>query len=387
MIHNIINNNIILIIFLIFLIFYFIYFNKKENFDQRIDGATREQCGIMCTKILDCKSFAHDENKKYCYLSRDDILFNPQKKAFANYYNKNFPRCNKIYKINDPYYNSRDNILRNATYQCMEKEGAPVEYRIYDNKEKRKINFEKLNLEEVAPYTFEKIDWSSAVPSSTGYYSNALGLIVPRPKEQTRPDRTDRFLTNGTSETIEQTPDERNNNRFSGTRPIYDPINDATPGVSIKDPGTINLDENLHLVTNPTKANSINIMKEYDEEFIGQYLFPHKCSTNISKEQCMKQCLDDKNCVGTEWNPILFIKKGEPNKYEFEENVCCPKLKIKKVIKRRSPNRHGHFYLKENVNRKHLQEGEILVGMNKDKKEFVYNDLEENFAKWKNNMF
>lgn len=381
------NLNICIIIILFFLLYYVCLLNKKENFDQRIDGATREQCGIMCTKILDCKAFAHDAENKYCYLSRDDILFRPEKKAFSNYYNSKFPRCNKIYKINDPYYNSRNNIIRNATYQCRKTEDSPIEYKIYDNKEKDKINFDKLNLEKIDPYTFVKIDWSSAVPSSTGYYSNSLDIIVPRPKEKEKPVRTDKFLFNGTSETITQTPDEKNDNIFSGTRPIYDPIKDATPEISLQDPGTINLDENLHLITNPTKTNSLNIMKEYDEEFIGQYLFPHKCSSNITKDQCMKQCLDDKNCVGTEWNPILFIKNGEQSKYEFEENVCCPKIRIKKVIKRRKPNRHGHFYLKENVNKKYLQEGEILVGLNKDKKEYVFKDLDENYAKWKNNIY
>ena len=74
-----------IIIIIIIIIIIFIYLNKykdKEHFDQRVDGATREQCGIMCTKILDCKAFAHDAENKYCYLSKDDILFKPIKKTF-----------------------------------------------------------------------------------------------------------------------------------------------------------------------------------------------------------------------------------------------------------------------------------------------------------------
>lgn len=377
--------NIYLII-IILIIIIFIFCNNKEFFDQRVDGATKEQCGIMATKILDCHGFAYDANNKYCYLSKDEILYAPEKKAFSNFYNRKFPRCNKLYKIEDPYYNSRNNMIRNATYKCMEKEGGEVTYKIYDQKEKDKINIDKLNLEEIDPYTFVRIEWNGIVPISDGRFNTSLKVPVPKLKDNNSRDMT-KFLYEGSSEKIIKTPDETNDNEFSGTRPIYDPIKDATPDITIKNSGVINLDQNLHLVTNPTKTNSLNIMKEYDEEFIGQYLFPHQCSANIKKEDCMKQCLNDKNCVGTEWNPILFKKVGIPNKYEFDENVCCPKIRIKKVTKRSKDKRLGHFYLKEKVNRQYLQEGEILVGMNKDKKDDAIGDLSEKYGKWQNNVY
>lgn len=374
----------------IFVIIFFLFFNQdygdNEYFDQRVDGATKEQCGIMATKILDCGGFAYDSDNKYCYLSKDEILFSPEKKPFSNFYNKNFPRCNKLYKIEDPYYNPRNNIIRNATYKCMEKEGGDVTYKIYDNKEKDKININNLNLEEVEPYTFVRIEWNGIVPISDGRFSTALKIPVPTQKND-NPQNKLKFLYEGSSQKIIKTPDETNDNEFSGTHPVYDPIKDATPDISLSDSGIINLDKNLHLITNPTKSNSLNIMKEYDEEFIGQYLFPHRCSTNIKKEDCMKQCLNDKNCVGTEWNPILFKKVGMPNKYEFDENVCCPKIRVKKVIKRRKDKRFGHFYLKEKANRQYLQEGEILVGMNKDKKDDAIEDLSKKYSKWKNNVY
>jgi hypothetical protein len=380
---------LVLIIFIIIFIFFCKKYDKyDEHFDQRVDGATKEQCGIMATKILNCHGFAYDPVNKYCYLSKDEIYYSPEKKAFSNFYNRNFPRCNKLYRIDDPYYNSRNNIIRNATYKCMEKEGGDVIYKIYDNKEKvkDKINIEKLNLEEIEPYTFVRIEWNGTVPISDGRFNTSLKIPVPKQKYD-NPSDTLKFLYEGSSKNIIKTPDQTNDNEFSGTRPIYDPIKDATPDVTILDSGVINLDKNLHLITNPTKANSLNIMKEYDEEFLGQYLFPHKCSTNIKKEDCMKQCLDNKNCVGTEWNPILFKKVGTPNKYEFDENVCCPKIRINKVVKRRKDKRLGHFYLKEKVNRQYLQDGEILVGMNKDKKDNAIEDLSEKYAKWKNNVY
>jgi PAN domain len=381
------NNNInLIIIFLIIFIVFLLLPKKNEHFDQRVDGATKEQCGVMCTKILGCNGFAYDAKNQKCYLSKDEITFRPIKKPFVNFYNRNFPRCNKLYVINDPYYNSRNNMLRNATYKCMKKENGPIEHVIYDDKEKRKVNVNNLSLEELSPYTFQRIEWNAAVPSN-GMFGRAIDMNVPKLPDDEAPKETDRFLFYGSSEDIVKRPDIVNDNEFSGTRLVFDPTQDLDPKSSIKDAGIINLDTNLRLVTNPTESNSLNIMKQYDEEFVGQYLFPHKCSTNITKEDCMKQCLNNKNCVGTEWNPTKYIKVGKPNKYNIEEGICCPKIRIKKVIGRRRHNRKGHFYLKETVNRKYLQDGEILVGLNKDKKDYVVEDLQGRFSRWKNNSY
>ena len=374
----------LIIIFIIIIIF--IFKQNNEHFDQRVDGATKTQCGIMCTKVLGCNGFAYDADNKYCFLSKDEIVLPPEKKAYSQFYKPKMPRCNKLYKIDDPYYNSRNNIIRNATYGCMKEENGKVEYKIYDNKEKDKIVIDKLNLEEVAPYTFERIEWSGSVPLSDGRFNTDRQVPVPTIKSDIENDSQEHALYYGSWRNITKTPDETNDNRFSGTRPILDP-GSATPNVSTQDSGSINLDKNLQLITNPTKSTAVNIMKEYDEEFAGQYMYPHKCSTNIKKEDCMKQCLGDKDCVGTEWNPILFKKVGVPNKYEFDENVCCPKIRIKKVIPRRKEMRFGHFYLKEPASRTYLQEGEILVGLNKDKRDDAVNDLGNRFAKWKNNVY
>jgi hypothetical protein len=383
-----IDPNLIFIIFII--IIYFIKINiidgsnkPKEKFDQRIDGASKEQCGIMCTKILGCKGFAHDAENKYCFVSKDDIIINPDKKAYSQFYKKSFPRCNKLYKIDDPYYNSRNNIIRNATYNCQNVENAKFEPTIYDNKEKKNINIKNLNLEEIAPYTFVDIEWSGSVPISDGRFNTDLQVPVPGEKNNIEND-TEHGLYFGSSRKIIVNPDQNNDNIFSGTKPI---LQDKKVTPLSSGSGSINLDTNLHLITNPTESNSIDIMREYNQEFTGQYMFPHKCSTNISKDDCMKQCLDNKDCVGTEWNPILFKKVGKPNKYKYDENVCCPKIKLKKVMPRRKEARFGHFYLKEKANRQYIQKGEILVGLNKDKESDGISEMDGIYAKWKNNIY
>jgi hypothetical protein len=314
-----------IIYFLIILcVLYISLISNDEHFDQRVDGATKEHCGIICTKTLGCSGFAYDDNNNFCYLSKDKIVINPEKKNYSNFYNKEFSRCNKLYMIDDPYYNSRNNIIRNATYECMPKENDidNKENIIYDTKERKNIDINNINKENVSPYTFVNIEWEN-------WQASEDKKIVP-----------------------------------------------------------VNLDYNLHLITNPTENNSINIMKEYDDEFNGDYLFQHKCVRNISKQNCMKQCLDDKKCVGTEWNPILIKKIGEPNKYTFDENVCCPKRRINKVIPRRKDMRFGHFYLKENTMKNDLQQQNILVECKNEIKKENENKLDtSNYKKWNQNDF
>lgn len=374
------NCNLYILILIIF--FILVYFRSNEHFDQRVDNATKEQCGIMCTKVLGCKAFSYDAKNKYCYLSKDDIYYQPEKKAYVQFYNTKFPRCNKIYGINDPYYNTHSNIVRNAIYGCMAEENGKVQYKIYDNKEReikelRDINDIKnqpleyvnnvINNQKIDPYTFINIKWTGSVPISDGRFNTALEVIAP----------TDDIDADNKGPII-KTPDLID--KYT-THIIYD----QTPDVSTKENGTINLNEHPEYALNPTKSNSINTMKEYDDEFLGQYMFPQKCITDISKDKCMKICLDADNCVGVDWNPILFDKVGDPNKYKFNENVCCPKIKINKVIPRSENARHGHFYLKQNLMNEQInnngEDKPILVGLNK---ELRGNQIYEDSSKTKN---
>ena len=110
----------------------------------------------------------------------------------------------------------------------------------------------------------------------------------------------------------------------------------------------IELDKNKYpkLYTNSSSIiPKINIMKEHDDEFMGQYLFPHRCVFNTSQKDCLNQCKNNEKCLGTEWNP-LFLKKKD-GKTDLYNGVCCPKIKINEIIERRPQHKYGKFYLKE----------------------------------------
>jgi len=82
-----------------------------------------------------------------------------------------------------------------------------------------------------------------------------------------------------------------------------------------------------------------------DDEYLGDYLYPHKCVDNIPEKACIKICTGDPKCVGIEWNPYYIREAGE-NIYNVYENVCCPRRNVKTIIPRRNAFENGRFYLK-----------------------------------------
>jgi len=95
--------------------------------------------------------------------------------------------------------------------------------------------------------------------------------------------------------------------------------------------------------------NKITLFTEQDDEFLGQYMYPHRCISNISQKNCLRQCLQSKKCLGTEWNPSYYKKIN--GKYKLYNNICCPKIKLKQNIPRRDEFKFGHFYLKKEINK------------------------------------
>lgn len=79
-------------------------------------------------------------------------------------------------------------------------------------------------------------------------------------------------------------------------------------------------------------------------EFLGQFLFPYKCVSNVSEDECINQCRRYDDCIGTEWNP-LYVNNNIINK-----NVCCPKKDITEIIDRRDLVENGNFYVKKSTN-------------------------------------
>ena len=82
------------------------------------------------------------------------------------------------------------------------------------------------------------------------------------------------------------------------------------------------------------EENQIMYDGDYINEHNGEYLNPGMCKTDMSVTECLKTCTGNSSCEGVEFNPSF-------KKYK---NVCCPKTKIKEIIKRRPNAEHGIYY-------------------------------------------
>jgi len=92
--------------------------------------------------------------------------------------------------------------------------------------------------------------------------------------------------------------------------------------------------------------NKLNILYDtqditYDmdrvHEHVGTYLNPGMCKTDTSLDKCLQDCTNNPDCSGVEYNVD----------FKNYENVCCPKSKIEKTIKRRPTAKNGTFYIKK----------------------------------------
>jgi hypothetical protein len=294
-----------LISIIILLFFLYKYNNEKlhgvENYDEKVLKTTRESCGVLCTKTYDCSAFAFNNN--ICYLSKNPILGEPTNSPFMKDYNGNNFTCNKLQKITDSVIASDMDFKKNATYICTDKLSTNVQ------------------------------------PSATNGQPSTANGQPP----------TNIFKIYDTEE-----KDLSNISELASTK-----INKYTLG-------EIDWGNQVTLTEKPTEnitdKNTLTLFTEQNDEFLGQYMFPHRCVSNISQRDCLDQCLHNKKCLGTEWNPSYYKKIN--GKHKLYKNICCPKIQLKQNIPRRDDFKFGHFYLKEQVNKiNDIDNNSVIVKM------------------------
>jgi hypothetical protein len=95
----------------------------------------------------------------------------------------------------------------------------------------------------------------------------------------------------------------------------------------------IKFDDKLNYIY---ENNEVVYEADNQNEHLGLYLNPSMCLTDTDLNKCLKDCTNNRICEGVEYNV----------KYKNYENVCCPKSKIQKIIKRRPVTKYGTYYSK-----------------------------------------
>jgi len=96
----------------------------------------------------------------------------------------------------------------------------------------------------------------------------------------------------------------------------------------------IKVDSDFNVQVDPKK---ISYTQDADNEYLGKYLNSSVCQSNVSLDQCLKNCTDNSNCVGVEYL----------TSYNGKTNICCPKSFIKDLKPRREKYKLGSYYTKK----------------------------------------
>jgi hypothetical protein len=256
--------------------------NIVETFDNKINRMTLLNCGNACTVIDGCNAFSYDDITSTCWISKKPILGQTTDGAYFSDYKPEYKRCNKVKSVSDTLIASADDMLQNATYTC------------YPNEHTQK----------------QSSDGTTEVYYPSNYQYDIYSVEYPKSNNILSP--------------------------ISGN--ITTPLNNTVPAIPLE------YEDVKDIISTPT-TDAIYAMIEKDDEYLGQYQFQHRCSSNISKNDCLKACVNDLDCVGTEWNP-LYLRRMNDSKYMLYRNVCCPKRQLKSQINRRDMFRNGKFYVK-----------------------------------------
>ena len=104
----------------IFMLFLYIFINNMfyENFQNKIERMDRTKCGKLCTRAEGCKAFSFDSDRNICWISKDPIYNKPYNDIFANDYNRQFIKCNKLNLVQDPVIATNYEMKQNASFKC-----------------------------------------------------------------------------------------------------------------------------------------------------------------------------------------------------------------------------------------------------------------------------
>lgn len=135
---------------------------------------------------------------------------------------------------------------------------------------------------------------------------------------------------------------------------IYEPVKDFSDVDKIDVPRYKLFDFNWPTqqdqVINLNKEQNANrdytVYEKSDNEYQGNYLFPEKCTSDISESACLQLCTQYDNCVGVEFNPYYERTNVNDAGNKVYKNICCPKSRIDNIVPRKSEFKNGKFYLK-----------------------------------------
>lgn len=301
---------IILIIIIIIIFISYYQFNTIEKYDSLIENISVIECGTKCTEGENCSAFAYKPTENKCYLSKSSIIGKPNDGVYIDEYSKLDRRCNKINKMIKDKRIDNNQLVQNSIYMCSDGEYGLSTKYQY-------ANLGATSLESVNSTIYDRANFDISTPENTTYDVKQIDFPISKEEEK-----------------------DKNNNLINTNKPI---------------------------------RQNYGFM-ESNNEYLGQYLLGHQCTTNTQLIDCLSYCKNNPKCSGVEWNE-KFI-----NNNKIYNNVCCPKSIIKQIIPRRTKFNNGKFYVKYDID-KHSLNNTIVLSKDINKTNIVIdnNSLDDNF--------
>lgn len=346
----------IILCLLLLLLIYMIYYSYTriscayvEPYDARYTNMTVDGCSKFCKKTSGCFGFAFNAQNKTCYPADNPIMGPPIGTLFEDEYKDSNLVCNKMDAIIVPTKApSFDKRKSNALFVCGEKPSLQPQLYLHNN--------DRLNLIEEGqnPDFITKID-----EYNVDYYKWPINKYDSDQLDKLWSDRENQKFTKNTVTLMDRVRNANppvNTNLSINTQPtkkssgglkdlgnkfISNIINlQKVIQIPIKRELNIKYDpehyKNIDHYKNVDRLKNTNQFEVHKPYNHGVFLFNHKCARNIPKRNCLEYCLNNKNCIGVEYNPRFFR----------QENVCCPYKSIGDFVERKDMHRSGSFYRK-----------------------------------------
>lgn len=126
---------------------------------------------------------------------------------------------------------------------------------------------------------------------------------------------------------------------------------------NIYDIQPFNWDKKVDIISEP-EVQKINVCDVHDKKYNtfrmynriydGDYLWDQKCASDISFEQCYKNCKENNDCVGFQYASVLIKDTdNKDNVKDIYKNVCCPLKSKGKYTETTADNSYWKYYDKQ----------------------------------------
>jgi hypothetical protein len=322
--------NILYLLMTILIIFIFINKTKFEHYDTLKRNTNINDCAFMCKTTAGCAGFAFNRENSNCYLSQDLIIGKPLNSLFKEDYNTQNTTCNKYKPIEEatrsPTFDERRS---NSLYICTETSTLFPQYYYHYNNTFKNIG-EGKNIDEIFDvdnYSVNAFTWPNR------YVDNNSELAVLRDGLKTQ------NYNASTISDIEKILLDENKPKIDikkDTKSQNNPLKDIKSDITNFFTKMISPDYIPYEKRDIPKTNRNLIYQTNNKLNKGEYLKPFKCVKNIKKEDCLKECTRNPECVGVEWNP----------EFDGFNNICCPYKTIGRFENRDINTKNGAFYEK-----------------------------------------